>query len=37
MMEETGNSFLLYCPFRLLCMASAGSGLLALSVYLLLA
>jgi hypothetical protein len=35
-MEETGNDFLLACPFRLLCIASGASGLIALGMYLLL-
>ena len=33
-MEETGNSFLMACPFRLLCAASATSALIALAIYL---
>jgi len=35
-MEETGNAFLLACPFRLLCIASGTSGIIALGFYLLL-
>jgi hypothetical protein len=34
---EPESSILLACPFRLLCLASASSGLIALSVFLLLA
>ena len=35
-MEETGSTFLMACPFRLLCAASGASALIALAIYLLL-
>jgi len=35
-MEETGNAFVLKCPFRLLCLASGTSAVIALGVYMLL-
>lgn len=35
-MEETGNAFLLSCPFRLLCLASGSSALIAAGLILLL-
>jgi len=35
-MEEAENSFLLACPFKFLCAASASSALAALGVFLLL-
>ncbi len=35
-MEEAGNAFLMECPFRLLCAASAASAFLGLCMYVLL-
>lgn len=35
-MEEAENSFLLACPFKLLCLASGSSAFAALGMFLLL-